>query len=396
MIYADGKLVATNVETVTAENNVFNATTRYMHYDPLGSIDTITGPKGEIVDRLSFDPFGARRPGDWKAAAVVTLTKFTNRGFTGHEHIDEVGLIHMNGRVYDQELGRFLSGDRYIQAPYKSQSFNRYSYVINDPLKYTDPTGWRYDNERIKASGTLVNSDNDYGCGNCDRGRLNWNEQERKNTQDKYTGSINLLGTEDNYRRTLGGHTVSETLRKKYDPNESAVAMEEFPTVDAVTVTVGLIVFHIVAPQAAISFDLAYLGSGEIGPVRGSQGKFGYSLSTQRGSIGGTTTASVANEATTRVRHYTNRKGSKGIEQSGSIRAQDNNRVYLEPANKKALNQVAAEKKYQIKQGRGKDYVETDVPNSQLEWVNNPRYGTPELTVKGDLPLSNPSFKRRK
>ena len=142
MIYADGKLVATNVETVTGAGNVKAATTRYMHYDPLGSIDMITGPRGEVVDRLSYDPFGARRPGDWKADGIVTLETFSNRGFTGHEHIDEIGLIHMNGRVYDAELGRFLSADRYIQAPGNSQSFNRYSYVWNKPLKYTDPSGW--------------------------------------------------------------------------------------------------------------------------------------------------------------------------------------------------------------------------------------------------------------
>jgi RHS repeat-associated protein len=142
MIYADGKLVATNVETVTGAGNVKAATTRYMHYDPLGSIEMITGPRGEVVDRLSYDPFGARRPGDWKADGIVTLEAFSNRGFTGHEHIDEIGLIHMNGRVYDAELGRFLSADRYIQAPYNTQSFNRYSYVWNNPLKYTDPSGW--------------------------------------------------------------------------------------------------------------------------------------------------------------------------------------------------------------------------------------------------------------
>jgi len=76
--------------------------------------------------------------------------------------------------------------------------------------------------------------------------------------------------------------------------------------------------------------------------------------------------------------------------------AQDNNRVYVEPANKKAFSQTAAEKKFQIKRGRGRDYVETDVPNSQLEWVNNPRYGTPELTVKGGLPLNNSTVTRRK
>jgi hypothetical protein len=101
-------------------------------------------------------------------------------------------------------------------------------------------------------------------------------------------------------------------------------------------------------------------------------------------------------EKTVRVRHYTNRKGSTGIENDGVISAQDNNRVYVEPANKKALNQLTAEEKYQIGRGRGRDYIETDVPESQLEWVKNPRYGTLELTIKGNLKLENPTFTRRK
>jgi hypothetical protein len=101
-------------------------------------------------------------------------------------------------------------------------------------------------------------------------------------------------------------------------------------------------------------------------------------------------------ESTTRVRHYTNRKGSTGIENDGVIQAQDNNRVYVEPANKKPLSQLEAEDKYQIGRGRGRDYIETDVPDSQLEWVKNPRYGTMELTIKGNVTLENPTFNRRK
>jgi RHS repeat-associated protein len=58
--------------------------------------------------------------------------------------VDELGIIHMNGRIYDPELGRFLSADPNIQAPLNSQSHNRYSYVLNNPLKYTDPSGYSW------------------------------------------------------------------------------------------------------------------------------------------------------------------------------------------------------------------------------------------------------------
>ena len=66
------------------------------------------------------------------------------RGFTGHEHFAELGLIHMNGRLYDPVLGRFLQADPIIQAPHNAQSHNRYSYVLNNPLSFTDPSGFSF------------------------------------------------------------------------------------------------------------------------------------------------------------------------------------------------------------------------------------------------------------
>jgi RHS repeat-associated protein len=65
----------------------------------------------------------------------------TLRGYTFHEHLHHFSLINMNGRLYDYVLGRMLSPDNYVQSPNSSQSFNRYSYCWNNPLKYTDPSG---------------------------------------------------------------------------------------------------------------------------------------------------------------------------------------------------------------------------------------------------------------
>ena len=64
-----------------------------------------------------------------------------DRGFTGHEHLDMFGLINMNARLYDPLLGRFLSPDPIVQAPEFTQSFNGYTYALNNPLAYTDPNG---------------------------------------------------------------------------------------------------------------------------------------------------------------------------------------------------------------------------------------------------------------
>ncbi|WP_259640950.1 HYD1 signature containing ADP-ribosyltransferase family protein, partial [Pseudomonas marginalis] len=97
-----------------------------------------------------------------------------------------------------------------------------------------------------------------------------------------------------------------------------------------------------------------------------------------------------------RVRHYTNRKGLNGIEQDGEILALDNNRVYVERARSKILSAADVQKRYQVDVSRGRDYVETDVPKHMLEEKRNPRYGSIELTIWGNLKLINPTFVRRK
>ena len=64
-----------------------------------------------------------------------------DRGYTGHEYLQSVGVINMNGRLYDPKLRRFLQPDNNIQDPFNTQNYNRYSYVLNNPLKYNDPSG---------------------------------------------------------------------------------------------------------------------------------------------------------------------------------------------------------------------------------------------------------------
>ena len=75
-------------------------------------------------------------------AGYAALNSYTTRGFTGHEHVDDLGIIHMNGRIYDPKLGRFLQADPFVQSLTFSQSLNRYSYGFNNPLNGTDPSGY--------------------------------------------------------------------------------------------------------------------------------------------------------------------------------------------------------------------------------------------------------------
>ena len=112
----------------------------YLHKDHLGSITTITDTLGNIVQELSYDAWGnLRNPTTWNGS--FTGTPLIDRGFTGHEHLYDFGLINMNGRMYDPVMSSFLSVDRYVQDPENSQNFNRYAYCLNNPLRYTDPSG---------------------------------------------------------------------------------------------------------------------------------------------------------------------------------------------------------------------------------------------------------------
>ena len=112
----------------------------YVYKDHLGSWTTITDANGNIIREQSFDAWGTMRdPDTW--TGTVTQQPMFDRGFTGHEHLNSFGLINMNGRMYDPVMSSFLSVDNYVQAPDFSQSFNRYAYCLNNPLKYTDPSG---------------------------------------------------------------------------------------------------------------------------------------------------------------------------------------------------------------------------------------------------------------
>jgi RHS repeat-associated protein len=96
-----------------------------------------------LAERLEYDPWGKRRSVTDSNSMPDTLDGvIDNKGFTNHEMLDQLDLVHMNGRVYDPWTGRFLSGDPLVQDPVNGQSYNRYSYVVNNPTNLTDPTGF--------------------------------------------------------------------------------------------------------------------------------------------------------------------------------------------------------------------------------------------------------------
>ncbi|MBR9728086.1 hypothetical protein G3R48_08830, partial [Shewanella intestini] len=127
----------------------------YTLRDRLGSATTMVDHQGNIITQRYFDPFG-RTASASVAGSLGDLvdTNRNRRGFTDHEHLNEQQLIHMNGRVYDYNMGRFMSVDPFIQSPTSTQSVNPYSYIMNNPLSGTDPTGYEAEPELEKIEYT--------------------------------------------------------------------------------------------------------------------------------------------------------------------------------------------------------------------------------------------------
>ena len=109
--------------------NIYSSETDY-----LGSIVSLYNTKGKMAFRAEYDAWGRQN------VVVDSLARF-QRGYCGHEHWHEFDLVDMNGRMYDPVIARFLSPDPFVQAPEDLQNYNRYSYCLNNPLKYSDPSG---------------------------------------------------------------------------------------------------------------------------------------------------------------------------------------------------------------------------------------------------------------
>ncbi len=163
-----GSPFAMRVITGTNPASTSTVETRYYHYDHLGSVTAMSDESGQVVTspwggadatQLGYDAWGARRnPDETPATSANFDLQPGHREFTGQETIPFVSLVNMNGRVYDPTLGRFLTPDANVQFIVDPQSFNRYSYVLNNPLRYTDPTGYfSFDQWWDEHGETIVN-----------------------------------------------------------------------------------------------------------------------------------------------------------------------------------------------------------------------------------------------
>jgi RHS repeat-associated protein len=163
-ILAGGDPVAIYSRTTAGVN-----TLRYTLEDHLGSPSAIMSSTGALLVSENFAAYGSRRnPVTWSGAPtsgdLTTIAGITRQGYTGQTMLGNMGLIHMNGRVQDSVTGRFLSADPYITEPEKTQNFNRYGYVYNNPLSHVDPSGFA-NRTPIVLPNTVPG---------CDNGKCNW------------------------------------------------------------------------------------------------------------------------------------------------------------------------------------------------------------------------------
>lgn len=126
---------------------------RYFHNDHLNSIEVITDSAGNPIERLSYDPWGKRRNVNGSESDVEISGEKSSRGYTSHEMLDNIALVHMNGRVYDPQIGRFISADPNIDGTDDTQGYNRYAYVRNNPGTLLDPSGYGFFSKVLGAVG---------------------------------------------------------------------------------------------------------------------------------------------------------------------------------------------------------------------------------------------------
>ena len=155
-LYLDGDAYSAN--SVMTRSNGGEWVIKYICRDYLGSITHITDSVGNILQELSYDAWGNLREPSTHTLYTANdqPSLLLGRGYTGHEHLPQFGLINMNARLYDPVTTHFLNPDPYIQTDMGMQAFNRYSYCLNNPLKYSDESGEFFSFFRELLANTII------------------------------------------------------------------------------------------------------------------------------------------------------------------------------------------------------------------------------------------------
>ena len=180
----------------TGSTGISTERTLYVHKDYLGSIQALSEKAGGIINivaQFNYDPWGqireydnwTNRESEYSAPGFDIL----ERGYSGHEHICQFGLINMNARLYDPKIGSFLSPDNLIKNPESPQNYNRFSYALNNPLKYTDPSGNFWEEIAIAAAYSAFCSTVTYVMCTPQKA-LNWSDAFKSMASGALSGAI--------------------------------------------------------------------------------------------------------------------------------------------------------------------------------------------------------------
>jgi len=228
----------------------------YMLHDRLGSVlaevdvygnDAGSGPSA-VATRM-YDAFGKTRNADFtdRQGGMLNLRPITLRGFTGQESVDEVQMIHMNGRIYDYNLGRFLGVDPIIGNPLSSQSLNPYSYIGNNPLSGTDPTGYvcHSDGDRGNVCEGKDKKEKDGGVAQRDkidnfRAATDWSGRSGASGQGASSGNVKAesIGSSGD-RATKGSRNAASG-----DYNGSGQQAQELDTINVTAPSFGRVLWN--------------------------------------------------------------------------------------------------------------------------------------------------------
>ncbi|MDO9354429.1 MAG: RHS repeat-associated core domain-containing protein, partial [Solirubrobacteraceae bacterium] len=200
----------------------------WIHADRLGSPVAISDLSGALNERLAYDAWGKRRSTDGKSTPDKLDGVIDNRGFTNHEMLDQLELVHMNGRVYDPSIGRFVSADPMIGDPINGQNYNRYSYVLNNPTNLTDPTGC--DSEDCSTPESCVTGNKHECKKDCEKSRDGKDVRHRQISDDEWeldTGKVTSTTKTANMQARVDAKISANNATTpgkgfwdpKYDPN---------------------------------------------------------------------------------------------------------------------------------------------------------------------------------
>jgi RHS repeat-associated protein len=255
---------------VSRATNGTNAV-NYVTQDHLGSVSVVTDSTGTMVLNSSFGAYGARRGSNWQgtpsSADWTAIASSTRRGFTDHTMLDNVGVIHMNGRTYDPVIGRFMSADYHADRAGTSQGWNRYSYVHNNPMNGTDPSGFAFqlDNfDNYTTDQILAMSPDQMAA---------LQQNEILNGQNLIAGAWQELAAEQVWQNMAGvGHSM-DMLQADLIAFENAVNSETATWSTQVTVTVesgSKVTIECVDGSTSCLVDPPGPTAGQIGGVLGA------------------------------------------------------------------------------------------------------------------------------